>query len=168
LRAAAQKFAPPADTATRDALVGAFKDSAEAYTILQSTEAYGVHAEWLDVQRANYGEEVWKRIDRGRHWSPAQLTQANAKWNLVREAWQSYFKQHDFLVMPATPFAALTKAECTLANRNHLLALNAPASLGGLAVLTIPVALPSGLSSGLQIIAPTPQSPAISWALKRV
>jgi amidase/aspartyl-tRNA(Asn)/glutamyl-tRNA(Gln) amidotransferase subunit A len=167
LNKAAEKFAAPADAATRDALALAFKDAADPYSVLQSTEAYGVHAEWLDTHRDLYGKDVWARIDRGRRWSPAQLDAAHVKWNAVRAAWQSYFSTHDFLVMPVTPFAALKKADCTLENRNRLLALTTPASLGGLAVLTIPVALPDGLSSGLQIIAPTPQSPAISWALKR-
>ncbi|ATC66224.1 amidase [Nibricoccus aquaticus] len=167
LKLAAEKFAAPADTATRDALAHAFNDAANAYSTLQSTEAYGVHAAWLDTHRDLYGKDVWARIDRGRRWSPAQLDAAHVKWNAVRAAWQTYFTTHDFLVMPATPFPALKKADCTLENRNRLLALTTPASLGGLAVLTIPITLPDGMSSGLQVIAPTPQSPAISWALKR-
>ena len=69
--------------------------------------------------------------------------------------------------MPASPCPALTKAECTPANRNRILALTAPASLGGLPVLTVPVALPSGLSTGLQIIVNHPQSPVLPWALTR-
>ncbi len=164
---AAEKFAAPADTATRAALVLAFKDAADAYSVLQSTEAYGVHAAWLDTHRDLYGKDVWARIDRGRRWSPAQLEAAHVKWNSVRSAWQSFFATHDFLAMPATPFPALKKADCTLENRNRLLALTTPASLGGLAVLTVPVKLADGLTTGIQIIAPTPQSPAISWALKR-
>ncbi len=167
LAKAAERFAPVADAATREALALAFRDAADAYSILQSTEAYGVHAEWLDSHHSLYGQEVWARIDRGRRWSPAKLESAHAKWHAVRAAWKDYFRTHEFLVMPATPFPALTKAECTLENRNRLLALTTPASLGGLSVLTIPVALPDGLSSGLQIITPTPQSPAINWALKR-
>jgi aspartyl-tRNA(Asn)/glutamyl-tRNA(Gln) amidotransferase subunit A len=167
LKRAAANYAAPADAATRDALAHAFKDAADAYSVLQSTEAYGVHAAWLDTHRALYGKEVWARIDRGRRWSPAQLDAAHVKWNAVRAAWLDYFRTHDFLVMPATPFPALTKADCTLENRNRLLALTVPASLGGLAVLTIPVTLPDGMSSGLQIITPTPQNPSISWALKR-
>jgi amidase/aspartyl-tRNA(Asn)/glutamyl-tRNA(Gln) amidotransferase subunit A len=167
LKKAAGKFAPAIDADTKAALATAFKDSTDAYAILQSTEAYGVHAAWLDSHRSLYSDAVWTRIDRGRRWSPAQLEAANKKWESIRSVWQNYFLTHDFLVMPATPFPALTKAECTLENRNRLLALTTPASLGGLAVLTIPVTLPDGLSSGLQIITPSPQSPAITWALKR-
>jgi len=167
LCAAAVKYAPPADAATQSALANAFQGAADAYAVLQSTEAYGVHAEWLDKHREFYGPDVWARIDRGRHWSPSKLNESHAKWDAVRATWQEFFLTHDFLVMPATPFPALTKAACTLDNRNRLLALTTPASLGGLAVLTIPVTLPDGMSSGLQIIATSPQAPAISWALKK-
>jgi len=68
--------------------------------------------------------------------------------------------------MPATPFAALEKGGYTPANRLRMLGLTAPASLAGLPVLTIPVPLPSGLSTGLQIMVVDPKSPVISWALK--
>jgi amidase/aspartyl-tRNA(Asn)/glutamyl-tRNA(Gln) amidotransferase subunit A len=42
-----------------------------------------------------------------------------------------------------------------------------PASLGGLPVLTIPVPLPSGLTTGLQIILPAADSPVVSWLLRQ-
>ena len=167
LAAAARNYAEPADAAVRDALYQVFHDAAETYAVLQSIEAYEVHAAWLDTHRDFYGKDVWARIDRGRRWTPAQIQKADTRWAAVREACQDYFRTYDFLVMPATPFPALKAADCTLENRNRLLALNTPASLGGLAVLTIPVKLPDGLTSGLQIIAPSPQSPALAWALKR-
>ncbi|MFM9032402.1 MAG: amidase family protein, partial [Opitutaceae bacterium] len=72
--------------------------------------------------------------------------------------WAAYFRQHDFLIMPATPAPAPTKDGCTLEMRNRLIRITAPASLGGLPVLTLPVALPSGLSAGLQIVAPCSDS----------
>ncbi len=46
-----------------------------------------------------------------------------------------------------------------------MLGLTAPASLAGLPVLTIPLRLSSGLSTGIQVIVSHPQSPVISWAL---
>jgi aspartyl-tRNA(Asn)/glutamyl-tRNA(Gln) amidotransferase subunit A len=82
--------------------------------------------------------------------------------------WTNFFLSADFLVLPATPFPALTKADCTPDYRSRLLALTAPASVGGLPVLTVPVALPSGLSTGLQIIVNHPQSPVVNWALEKL
>jgi amidase/aspartyl-tRNA(Asn)/glutamyl-tRNA(Gln) amidotransferase subunit A len=84
----------------------------------------------------------------------------------VRLAWTSYFLTFDFLILPAVHRPALTKAECTLPQRARLLALTAPASLGGLPVLTLPVGLDNGLSAGLQIIVNNPQSPVLPWALQ--
>ncbi len=79
--------------------------------------------------------------------------------------WTDYFLTYDFLILPATPFPALLKSECTLDNRNRLLALNAPASLGGLPVLTIPVPLDDGASTGLQIVMNAVDSPVLPWVL---
>ena len=42
-------------------------------------------------------------------------------------------------------------------------ALTTPASLGALPVLTLPVPLPSGMSTGLQVVVNHPQSPVLSW-----
>ena len=67
-----------------------------------------------------------------------------------------------------TPTPAPTKSKCTAANRDRLLALAVPASLGGLPILTVPVPLASGLSGGLQIILKEPRSPVIAWALDRM
>ena len=39
--------------------------------------------------------------------------------------------------------------------------------IGGLPVVTLPVALPSGLTTGLQIIVPHPRSPAVAWCLRK-
>ena len=49
--------------------------------------------------------------------------------------------------------------------RNRLIRINAPASLGGLPVLTLPVPLTSGLTTGLQIVAPRVDSEAFRQVL---
>ena len=69
-------------------------------------------------------------------------------------------------MLPASPSPALTKAECTLENRNRILTLTSPATIGGLPVLTLPVPLPSGLTTGLQIILPAQRSAVVPWALE--
>jgi len=166
LRQASEKFAPPADALTREQIAQAFRDAPAAYAILQSAQAFDIHAPWLDKHRARYSAAVWQRIDRGRHWTPAQLETARAAQRALRRFWKNFFKTHDFLAMPATPFPALTKADCTQVNRERMLVLTVPASLAGLPVLTLPVALPSGLSAGLQIIVNDEKTPVIEWALR--
>ena len=91
---------------------------------------------------------------------------AAASFARVREAFRQYFRDHDFLVLPATPFPALRKAEATPEGRRALLTLTTPASLAGLPVLTIPVPLASGLTSGLQIILPETNSTVVPWLLR--
>jgi amidase/aspartyl-tRNA(Asn)/glutamyl-tRNA(Gln) amidotransferase subunit A len=168
LREAGGRLAPPPDRITREEIARAFRGALQSYVILQSTEAYGVHRRWLDKHREHYSKDVWERLDRGRRWEDSQLDAARIKRRAVCVFWERFFESYDFLVMPATPFTALTKAECTQANRDRLLALMAPASLGGLPVLTAPVRLPSGLSAGLQVIVRDPRSPVISKVLKRM
>jgi len=167
LQKAGEQFATEVDAAMREEIGQAFRGAAEAYAVLQSVQACEVHARWLDEYRACYGVDVWKRIDRGRRWAPGQIEAAHAKQRGLRRFWDSFFADFDFLAMPATPFVALTKAECTQENRERMLALTVPASLGGLPVLTVPVGLASGLSGGVQIIVSDARSAVIEWVLGR-
>lgn len=164
-RAVAGRFAPPADELTRTDLIAMFSNSTDLYNQVVMTEAWDIHQSWADRYRERYDPGVWQRLVRGRTQSRATYNEARQAVDKVRRKWTSYFDAYDFLVLPATPFAAPTKAECTLENRNRLLALTAPASLGGLPVLTIPVPLASGMTTGLQVIAKDPQSGVFSWAL---
>lgn len=167
IAAAVHDWAPPAPPEVAREFTAAHIAGATTYSVLQSTEALAVHAAWLDLHRDRYGENVWRLIDRGRHWTDAQRAAAAFSLAAVRRFWTQFFLAYDFLVLPATPFPALTKAECTPANRARLLALTAPASLAGLPVLTVPVALPGGLSSGMQVIVNHCRSPVLHQVLRR-
>lgn len=164
-RTAVQRFSPIADTDTTDELQNAFAGSVETYNRIVAAEAWATHAPWLERFRDRYDPAVRERLQRASTQSSEDLANAHSAANALRTQWQRYFETYDFLALPATPFGALTKAECTLANRTRILTLTAPASIGGLPVVTLPVALPSGLTTGLQIIVPDPRSPAIAWSL---
>ncbi|MFT3782167.1 MAG: amidase family protein [Nibricoccus sp.] len=164
---AAATYAAPADATLVAAWKNVFARSSQTYAVLQSVEAAAVHEPWLDGHKQLYSPTVWERIDRGRRWLTAEIGAAKANHSAIQKWWAEFFAKYDFLILPATPFPALTKAECTQTNRDRLLALTTPASLGGLPVLTIPVALRSGLTSGLQIVVNSNQSPAIPWVLKK-
>jgi amidase/aspartyl-tRNA(Asn)/glutamyl-tRNA(Gln) amidotransferase subunit A len=165
-RAAAAAWAPPADAPLRDEFLARFAVSAEVYGVLAGAETWKIHRKWADRYHDRYGPLVQERIKVARAISQAQAAAVASSFTSLKLTWTKFFLAYDFLVLPAAPFAALTKAECTHANRLRLLGLTAPASLVGLPVLTIPVPLPSGLSAGLQVIVNNPQSPAILWALK--
>jgi amidase/aspartyl-tRNA(Asn)/glutamyl-tRNA(Gln) amidotransferase subunit A len=165
-RAAASGFAEPVDERLRRELVNAFSPAAEVYGVLGGHETWRIHRKWAERYRARYGPLVVDRLERARAVSPAQLAAVEPSLQSIRRALARYFLGHDFLIIPATPFVAPAKAELTPANRLRMLGLTAPASLGGLPVLTIPVALPSGLSTGLQIVFRNPQDPVVAWALE--
>ncbi|HEY5079477.1 MAG TPA: amidase [Opitutaceae bacterium] len=165
-REAAAKFAKPADAGTRDELLDKFLPAAEVYGVFAGAETWKIHKKWADKYRDRYGPLVRDRLERARAISPAQLAAVVSSHASLKLALNQFFAAYDFLVMPATPFAALEKGGYTPANRLRMLGLTAPASLAGLPVLTIPVPLPSGLSTGLQIMVVDPKSPVISWALK--
>jgi amidase/aspartyl-tRNA(Asn)/glutamyl-tRNA(Gln) amidotransferase subunit A len=164
-RQAALAFTTEAGPAERQALLAAFTRSVDTYNTTVAVEAWEVHRGWAERFRERYSEPVWQRLNRVHGITPAQVAAARADTEAIRETWETYFSSHDFLVMAASPMPALTKAECTLENRGRILALTAPASIGGLPVLTLPVSLPSGLTTGLQVIVREPGSPVLRWLL---
>jgi len=167
-RIAAARLASPADTATREALLAGFSGAAAHYGVLASSESWKVHSAWADRWRDRYSSALRERLDRARAITPAAFAAAAQGAAALRSCWADYFQAYDFLVLPATPCAALAKAELTPANRIRMLDLTAPASLAGAPVLTMPVPLPSGLTAGLQIIANHSQSPVFDWALQDI
>ncbi|MEI6107706.1 MAG: amidase family protein [Opitutae bacterium] len=164
---AAARIAPPADQALSGALLASWQQAVEAYTITVLTEAHTVHQNWLTLYHEHYEPGIWQRFSDGGRFSPEQRAQARQSMAVVRAGFRHYFSDHDYLVLPATPFPALRKADCTPEARKLLLTLTSPASLAGLPVLTLPVALESGLTSGLQIILPSADSRVVPWLLSQ-
>jgi amidase/aspartyl-tRNA(Asn)/glutamyl-tRNA(Gln) amidotransferase subunit A len=164
-RAAAASLAPAADAATRDELIEKFASAAELYGVIAGLETWKYHRKWADKYRARYGPLVQARLDRARAISQAQVAAVEPSYSALKIAWTKFFQTFDFLVMPSSPFPALAKADCTPANRLRMLGLTAPASLAGLPAIAIPVPLPSGMSTGIQVIVSHPQSPVLGWAL---
>ncbi len=165
-REAAAGLTEPADDSTRAELQEKFANAAEIYGVLAGLESWKIHKKWAEKHRSRYGPLVQTRLDRARGVSQAQVAAVQPSHEALRLAWTKFFLAYDFLVMPAAPFPALSKADCTPANRLRMLGLTAPVSLGALPALTIPVPLPSGMSAGLQVIVNHPQSPVIPWVLE--
>lgn len=165
--AAARKLAPAAEPAVEAPLRAGFAASVETYNTVVAVEAWEYHRGWAERYRERYSLPVWQRLTRVQAITSAQRDAAAVHTAELHQLWVEFFRTHDFLILPASPTAALTKVECTLENRMRILALTAPASIGGLPILTIPVPLPSGLTTGLQIIVADRKSPAIAWALGR-
>lgn len=155
-----------APTGQASELAERITDSAWAYAVLQSSEAFGIHQRSIDAKKKQYGEIVWQRIDRGRHWTARQLHAARLYQIEVKAAFATFFRHHDFVVMPVAPTPALKHDDCDQNNRDALLAFNTPVSVAGLPAITVPVFLEDGLSLGLQFIFPSRTSTAIPWLLE--
>lgn len=163
---AASALATPLKADVSGAFFASWKNNLEAYTVTALSEAHAIHQAWLAPYRDYYEPSIWQRFTNGGLYSPAQLADARATLEAVRAVFASYFADYDYLILPATPFPALRKSECTPAARQALLTLTAPASLAGRPVLTIPVGLPSGLTTGLQVIVRDPTNLAVAALLK--
>ncbi|MBL9213621.1 MAG: amidase, partial [Opitutaceae bacterium] len=143
---AALAFTSRAEPAVRDALRRGFAPSADTYNTIVALEAWEVHRPWAEKYRTHYSPGVWQRLNRAHGITPEMSRAATAHTAEVHALWAEYFRGHDFLVLAASPAPAFTREEFTLENRMRVLTLTAPASIGGLPVLTIPVPLPSGLT----------------------
>ncbi|MBL9190597.1 MAG: amidase [Opitutaceae bacterium] len=166
-RAAAASIAAPATRDVAEPLLRGFARSVETYNTTVALEAWDYHRPWAERYRERYSSGVWQRLTRAHTITEAQRAAAAQDTLALRALWAEYFRTHDFLILAASPTAAPTKAESTLEHRMRILALTAPASIGGLPALTVPVPLPSGLTTGLQIIVPEPRSPVVNWALAK-
>ena len=164
---AAARLTPRADAATEGALLTSWREAVDAYVTIGMSDAHGVHRDWLAPYREHYDPVIWQRFTDAGHYPPEKIAAARATMAHVRAVWAQFFQAYDFLVLPSAPCAAPTKAECTLDLRRSILALTAPASLGGLPCLCVPVDLPGGLTAGLQIIAKEPRSPVFAWVLSQ-
>lgn len=164
-RAAALGFAGAADRNSAKQLLEGFRDCAESYSALTGSEAAQVHREWLVSQRAHYSRPVWERLERGCTRTEGELIRAASNRQFLSDTLAAYFLSYDFLVLPAAPTAAQRHEDCAGFDRTRILDLTAPASLAGLPVLSLPVALGAGLHTGLQVILPQENSPVVEWLL---
>lgn len=158
LDAAARAIAEPLDDDLLRAFLDAIAEAGVAFTAIQGREASAVHALWMDAHRESYDPVVWGRLDRGRKRAESEVEAAHAVREKIRAIFGAIFERFSGLVLPASPFPALTKENCTEEARRRLLQLTAPASHAALPALALPVAIPDGTSGALQVITPEPQT----------
>ncbi len=164
---AAAQWGERADSRTENLLLESWEGSTDAYLTIGMSEANAVHRDWLGPYRDHYDPLIWQRFHDAGNYPLGKIATARAKQKEIWAAWRQFFFDYDYLILPAAPCPAPRKADCTVELRRSIIRLTAPASLGGLPVLSIPVPLPSGMTGGLQIIVPVANSPVISWMLNR-
>ncbi len=164
---AAASLSAHADPVAEAALILSWHHAVESYVTIGMSEAHAVHRDWLAPYREHYDPLIWQRFTDAGHFPADDIARARDRVMEMRSVWRDFFRAYDFLVLPAVPCAAPTKAEATPELRRNILTLTAPASLGGLPVLSLPVPLKSGLTVGLQIVLPSANSPVVPWLLGR-
>lgn len=164
---AAASLTARADSTTEASLLTSWRDAVETYVTIGMSEAHTVHRDWLAPYHEHYDPVIWRRFTDAGNFPPEQLSRARQRLAEIRTTWQDFFRTHAFLVLPAVPGPAPTKAEATVELRRAILTLTAPASLGGFPVLSLPVPLKSGLTAGLQVVLPSADSPVVPWILNR-
>lgn len=161
----------PLDTAER-ALAGRlremFAEAPGAFGALRGPEAWEVHAGWAERFRGAYDPVVCGRVIAGRDVTPEARAAAREVRARLVATFDAVWEKYDFLVLPATPCVAPTKAECTQATRDRIFRLTTPVSVAGLPSLTLPVALGGGFTTGLQVVAPAASAPVFAEVLARV
>ncbi|MEJ1972042.1 MAG: amidase, partial [Lacunisphaera sp.] len=162
---AAASLSARADPVAEASLMLSWRHAVETYVTLGMSEAHAVHRDWLAPYLEHYDPVIWRRFTDAGHFPTADIDHARLQRADIRTVWRDFFRAYDFLVLPAVPCVAPTKAQATPELRRAILTLTAPASLGGLPVLSIPVPVADGLTAGLQIVVPSTDSPVVAQLL---
>lgn len=149
------------DTLLRQA--GAGVDAVEApgwegavklFVPIQASDAARNHASFLVHHREQYDPALLERFALGAAVTPEQLKGLRAEREaFCRDSVEALFQGRDFLLVPAAPVVRLGVGEDHRNTRPKLLRYTAPASLGGLPVLTVPWVKSGVPSGGFQVLA---------------
>jgi aspartyl-tRNA(Asn)/glutamyl-tRNA(Gln) amidotransferase subunit A len=166
--AAAARISCHPGLSVKRSLHHAFAEAYDTYVTLGTMAAWETHRPWFSANRDRYSPTTRERLEKALSIPPDRIRAARFARDRIMRAWDEYFQHYDYLVMPAVPCAALRDSELTPANRRRMLEVTAPASLGGLPVLTLPVNLPQspGLTCGLQVIVKEAHDPILRVALR--
>ncbi|TSJ79689.1 amidase [Rariglobus hedericola] len=162
---AAASLCGPLEAELADRLRVEFAEAPKAFGALRGPEAWAVHANWAERRKDAYDPVVFARVIAGRDMTAEAQAAAKVARERLIAAFGAVWERYDFLVLPATPCVAPVKADCTQATRDRIFQLTTPVSLAGLPALTLPVALPGGFSTGLQMVAPTCDAPVFADVL---
>lgn len=165
---AAAAFASSLPEGASRLLRAAFAGAPAAFNALRAPQAWAVHAAWAEERRADYDPVVYARVEAGRAVPEAARRAGEETRRRLLEAFDAVWERCDYLVLPATPCVAPAKADCTQATRDRIFQLTTPVSLAGLPALTVPVMLPGGFSTGLQVVAPRADSPTFDAVLQAI
>ncbi|MGK7874667.1 MAG: amidase family protein [Xenococcaceae cyanobacterium] len=115
-------------------------DWTKCFTILQSTQAWEIHREWMADYRFRYDPLVWERIIRGQRWTDKEHYWAQITLERFNQFCARAFHGYAMVGLPAAPSAAPTyEAAVSKTLRSQTLEINVLGSLGGFPALIMPI-----------------------------
>ena len=129
-----------------------------SYAVLSASEAAQIHGLWLSRYQEEYDPVVWQRLEKGRLRTAEEISSARQHRERIALCFENLFNRFDVIALPVTPCPAQPKGGHNESLRRALLHLNTPASMASLPAITLPVPLPSGLTTGIQLVFPTLES----------
>lgn len=140
-----------------DALFASVCEGVErSYPVLGGAEAAAVHRRLMAEHADRYDPVVFARLRAGAARTEIEIGMAGAQRDRVRAMFAEFFELYDALAWPCVPCVAQPKPAHDDALRAALLRLNAPVSLAGLPAASFPVAMPCGLTAGIQVVGAEP------------
>ncbi|WP_328519884.1 amidase [Kribbella sp. NBC_00359] len=131
----------------------------EAFTTLQSSEAFRVHEHHLDDDRALIDAEVFARLQAGGRVQPGRYAQAEHARDYLRAIVDGMLRDFDILALPTVPIVApeigarsIQVAGNDLEVRSALLSLTSLWNLTGMPAISVPAGNLEGLPVAIQLL----------------
>jgi Asp-tRNA(Asn)/Glu-tRNA(Gln) amidotransferase A subunit family amidase len=110
----------------------------DCFVPIQAHEAHGTHARYLTDHAGAYDPAILPRLELGRGISAGRHAELLAERDAFRRGFDLLFQRFDVLIAPASAMRVLEAGADHAGTRPRMIRLTAPASLGGLPVVTVP------------------------------
>ncbi len=110
----------------------------DCFVPIQAHEAHRTHARYLTDHAGAYDPAILPRLDLGRGIPAERYSELLAERDTFRRGVERLFASFDVLIAPASAMRILKAGADHAGTRPRMIRLTAPASLGGLPVVTVP------------------------------
>lgn len=131
-------------------------DWPKAYNQHKGFEVWQTHGQWINECQPDFGQNIQTNFDYAKSVSQKDSQSAFAAVTKMKDSVQLLLRQNSVLCLPTThalpPKKSATWEELAL-NRKNLIKFSCISPVGGLAELTMPIAISNQVSVGLSLIA---------------